>query len=45
MNTVYSGLKLHPEKIEENLSEIIKTRFFVAGIEYEKFGEKLVLIL
>lgn len=39
------GVKLHPEKIEENLSEIIKTRFFVAGIEDEKFGEKLVLIL
>tara|TARA_R110001592_G_scaffold8511_6_gene46439 strand:+ start:1723 stop:2814 length:1092 start_codon:yes stop_codon:yes gene_type:complete len=39
------GIKLHPEKIEEKLSEIITNRFFVAGIPDEKLGEKLVLII
>lgn len=39
------GVKLHPEKIEEKLSEIITKRFFVAGIPDEKLGEKLVLIV
>lgn len=39
------GVKLHPEKIEEKLSKIIKNRFFVAGIPDEKLGEKLILIV
>ncbi|WP_439131680.1 AMP-binding protein [Polaribacter sp.] len=39
------GVKLHPEKIEEQLSKIIKKRFFVAGIKDDVLGEKLVLIL
>lgn len=39
------GIKLHPEKIEEKLSEIITNRFFVTGIADEKLGEKLVLIV
>ncbi|PQJ82034.1 AMP-binding protein [Polaribacter glomeratus] len=39
------GIKLHPEKIEEKLSEIITRRFFVAGIPDQKLGEKLVLII
>lgn len=39
------GVKLHPEKIEEKLSEIITNRFFVMGIPEEKLGEKLVLII
>ncbi|WP_397447136.1 AMP-binding protein [Polaribacter sp. R77954] len=39
------GVKLHPEKIEEKLSKIIENRFFVAGINDEKLGEKLILIL
>jgi O-succinylbenzoic acid--CoA ligase len=39
------GIKLHPEKIEEKLSEIIRQRFFVAGISDEKLGKKLVLII
>ncbi|MFY9242377.1 MAG: AMP-binding protein [Polaribacter sp.] len=39
------GIKLHPEKIEEKLSKIIKKRFFVAGISDEKLGEKLILIV
>ena len=39
------GIKLHPEKIEEELSKIITTLFFVAGIPDEKLGERLVLVL
>ncbi len=45
-NVVNSGsIKLHPEKIEEKLSKIIKNRFYVIGISDEKFGEKLILII
>ena len=39
------GIKLHPEKIEEKLSKIITTRFFVTGISDAKLGQKLVLII
>lgn len=39
------GIKLHPEKIEEKLSLIIKERFFVAGIKDAVLGEKLILII
>ena len=39
------GIKLHPERIEEKLSEIIDQRFFVAGIPDKKLGEKLVLVV
>ena len=39
------GIKLHPEKIEEKLSKIIKNRFFVAGITDDRLGEKLVLVI
>ena len=39
------GIKLHPEEIEEKLSEIITHRFFVTGIPDKKLGEKLVLVI
>ena len=39
------GIKLHPEKIEEKLANVLKQRFFIAGILDEKLGEKLVLIV
>ena len=39
------GIKLHPEKIEEKLSGIIKSRFFVAGVKDLSLGEKLVLLV
>jgi O-succinylbenzoic acid--CoA ligase len=39
------GIKLHPEEIEKKLSQIIKQRFFVAGIPDETLGEKLILIV
>ncbi|MDC6385637.1 O-succinylbenzoic acid--CoA ligase [Flagellimonas taeanensis] len=39
------GIKLVPEAIEEKLSTIIKTRFFVAGIPDETLGRQLVLVV
>ncbi|WP_306766635.1 AMP-binding protein [Tenacibaculum sp. M341] len=39
------GIKLHPEKIEEKLSKIIDTRFFVAGVSDTVLGEKLILVV
>ena len=39
------GIKLHPEKIEEKLSKIIKQRFFVIGIPDKILGEKMVLVI
>ncbi|MET2985239.1 AMP-binding protein [Aureibaculum conchae] len=40
-----AGVKLITEQIEEKLSKIIDSRFFVAGIPDELLGEKLVLII
>jgi len=39
------GVKLQPEKIEAELSKIITSRFFVAGLPDEVLGEKLVLVI
>ncbi|AEM72002.1 AMP-dependent synthetase and ligase [Allomuricauda ruestringensis DSM 13258] len=39
------GIKLVPETIEEKLSSVIKSRFFVAGIPDETLGQKLVLVV
>lgn len=39
------GVKLHPEKIEEKLATSINQRFFVAGIEDNVLGEKLILVV
>jgi O-succinylbenzoic acid--CoA ligase len=39
------GVKLYPEKIEVELSKIITSRFFVAGVSDVKLGEKLILII
>ncbi len=39
------GIKLIPELIEKKLAQLIKQRFFVAGISDEQLGEKLVLII
>ncbi len=39
------GVKLHPEKIEEKLSALISNRFFVAGVQDEVLGERLVLVV
>lgn len=39
------GVKLHPEEIETKLSNLISSRFFVAGIPDSILGEKLILIV
>ena len=39
------GIKLIPEQIEEKLSKILKSRFFVAGKKDEFLGEKLILLV
>ena len=39
------GIKLIPEQIETKLSTKINRRFFVAGVQNEKLGEKLVLFI
>jgi len=39
------GIKLHPEEIEQKLSEVLSQRFFVAGISDAVLGEKLILIV
>ncbi len=39
------GLKIFPEEVEEKLAKYISTRFFIASISDEKFGEKVILVL
>ncbi|WP_411030927.1 AMP-binding protein [Spongiimicrobium sp. 3-5] len=39
------GVKLIPEQIEAKLSDLLSTRFFVAGVADPSLGHKLVLVL
>ena len=39
------GIKLHPEKIENILSQYLNVPFFVSGIDDEILGQKAILIL
>ncbi len=39
------GVKLNPEIIEQKLSKIITTRFFVAGVADDRLGQRLILIV
>lgn len=39
------GIKLIPEKVEEQLSSIMESRFFVAGIPDGILGQKLILMV
>ena len=39
------GVKLIPEKIENELAKYIQQRFFVAGLPDEQLGKKLVLVV
>ncbi|WP_222984010.1 AMP-binding protein [Flagellimonas meishanensis] len=39
------GIKLIPEQIEKKLATIIHARFFVAGIEDEALGQRLILVV
>jgi O-succinylbenzoic acid--CoA ligase len=42
---ISAGLKLHPALIEQKLSQVIKTPFFVAGEDHSEAGQTLVLFL
>lgn len=45
-NVVNSGgVKLFPEQIETKLAVLIKSPFFVGGVQDEKLGQKLILVL
>lgn len=37
------GVKIHPEEIEQKLSGIIESPFFIIGLDDTKFGSKVVL--
>lgn len=39
------GVKIHPEQVESALAEIVEYPFFVAGMEDESLGEKVVLFI
>ncbi|WP_420574076.1 AMP-binding protein [Kordia sp.] len=39
------GIKLHPEQIEEKLSSLINSRYFIAATDDEQLGKKLVLLI
>ncbi|RED93884.1 AMP-binding protein [Marinoscillum furvescens] len=39
------GLKVHPESLEELISDQLKKPFFVAGIPDERLGERVVLLV
>lgn len=39
------GVKLYPEEIETKLSKIIGHRFFVAAVQDDALGEKLILVV
>ncbi len=39
------GVKLFPEQIEQKLSKLISSRFFIYGIKDDKFGEVPVLVI
>ena len=39
------GVKLFPEQIEQKLSSIISSRYFISSLPDEKLGEKVVLVI
>ncbi|MDP5101394.1 MAG: AMP-binding protein [Nonlabens sp.] len=39
------GVKIHPEKVEEKLATFITERFFIAGLDDEELGQKVVLLV
>lgn len=39
------GIKIHPEEVESQLSTLIDVPFFVTGIDDEKFGQKLIIVI
>lgn len=39
------GVKINPEEVESNLSNVIKVPFFIAGIPDDHLGTKVILII
>lgn len=39
------GVKLHPEEIEQQLSNLISQPFFISGVKDELLGEKVILCI
>ncbi len=39
------GIKLHPEEIESEISDLIHTKFYITGIPDKSLGEKAILII
>ncbi len=39
------GVKIFPEEVEEKLAKYISSRFFIASVSDEKFGEKVILVV
>lgn len=40
-----AGVKIHPEKVENALSTVVSSRFFIIGEPDETFGERVVLVI
>lgn len=39
------GMKIHPEQVESALAELFEVPFFIAGMEDESLGQKVVLFM
>jgi O-succinylbenzoic acid--CoA ligase len=39
------GKKLNPEEIEDSISGLIETTYFISSLPDEKFGEKVILVI
>lgn len=39
------GVKIHPEEVERKLSKVLDRRFFIAGLQNEDLGEKVILLV
>lgn len=39
------GVKIHPEQLEQVLSDVVKGAFFIAGIPDDTFGQKCILLV
>jgi o-succinylbenzoate---CoA ligase len=39
------GVKIFPEKLEEKLSTMLSTPFFVTGLPDEKFGQRIAVVI
>ena len=39
------GIKVSPERVEEQISDLIKSPFFISSTQTEKYGEEICLVL